>query len=86
MKLSPLQAYVLLQISDRGYTTRRAQAKALIANGLVHDSFRRYERYEWGRCVASIACYSLSAEGAALVSGQLDQLKALRAQYLAKLS
>lgn len=86
MKLSPLQAYVLLQIADRGYTTRRAQAKSLIAKGLVHDSLRRYERHEWGRCVASIACYSLSAEGRALVNSQIESLKALRAQYLAKLA
>jgi hypothetical protein len=84
IKLTPKQAYVLRGIIRNGYTGYRVEAKALERKGLVYPMLCSYDRYEWGRKVASLPKYTLSAAGKEVAESRTDELKALSAQYISR--
>lgn len=82
IKLTPKQAYVLRGIIRKGYTGYRVEAKALMRKGLIERSLCSYDRYEWGRKVASLPKHSLTAAGRKAAEVRADELKALADEYI----
>lgn len=83
IKLTPKQAYVFRGVVRRGYTGYTAVAKALVKKGLLHPSLHSYDRYEWGRKVASLPQYSTTALGDELARVREEELKTLADGYIA---
>ena len=82
ISLTPKQAYVLRGIIRNGYTGYRVEAKALVKNRLIHPSMYTYDRYEWGRKVASLPKHSLTSAGSEVAEARADELKALAKSYI----
>ncbi len=86
IKLTPKQAYVFRGVARHGYTGYTAVAKALVKKGLLHPSLHSYDRYEWGRRVASLPKYCTTVAGDEVARERSDELKALAAAYIASKS
>jgi len=84
IRLTPKQAYVLRGIIRNGYTSYRAEAKALVRKGLIDPSLCSYDRYEWGRKVASLPKFTLSAAGREVAESRADEMKALADKYISR--
>jgi hypothetical protein len=84
INLTPKQAYVLRGIIRNGYTGYRAEANALVRKGLIHSSLCSYDRYEWGRKVASLPKYTLTAAGCEVAESRADELKSLADAYISR--
>jgi hypothetical protein len=82
IKLTAKQAYVFRGVVRHGYTGYTAVAKALVRKGLLHSAMHSYDRYEWGRKVASLPKYTLTAAGVEMSEVQADALKVLAGSYI----
>ena len=84
IKLTPKQAYVFRGVVRNGYTGHTAVAKVLVEKGLLHKSMYSYDRYEWGRKVASLPKYSTTAAGELVAADRADEIKTLAQSYIAR--
>jgi hypothetical protein len=84
VKLTPKQAYVLRGIIRNGYTGYRVEAKALVRKGLIEPSLYSYDRYEWGRKVASLPKHALTAAGREVAETRAGELKSLADEYISR--